>query len=207
MQRINPSFYIVMACVILILAMPCIAQVKKMPKPRVTKSITTSTEQTSFSSDGKIVKIIKLPKDVLLQLNEYDDGRLKQCQSGDWSESNITNHFAATKINLNGDKQSDLIVQAQTICFMGAHNTKFWIFTDVGQRLSPGYELVFDMSADFLAVLKTATNGYRDIETGSHTAVEIYTTNWKFDGQKYQPRECKVENFTTKKVSRIKCDF
>jgi hypothetical protein len=176
------------------------AQVKKVATAKSPK------EQTTFGSESAFKYKVALPADVLQQLGEYDGGRLKQCQSGDWAEANIKNHFAATKVNLNGDKQLDLVVQAQTTCFMGAHNTTFWLFTDVGQRLSPEYELAFDISADYLAVLKTSTNGYRDIETGSHTAIEMYTTNWKFDGQKYQQRECKIENFVTKKISRIRCD-
>jgi hypothetical protein len=144
-------------------------------------------EQISFSSEGNILNRVKLPKDILEQLSDYDNGQLKECQNGNWRKADINDHFAASKININGDKQQDLIVQAQTTCFMGAHNTTFWIFARVGQRLSPGYELVFDLRADFLSILKTSTNGYRDIETASHTAVELYTTKWKFDGQKYQP--------------------
>ncbi len=164
-------------------------------------------EQVSFGSEGEIKNAVKIPKNVLEQLAEYDDGRLKQCQSDEFSrQTNIAKHFAATKINLNGDKQLDLIVQAQTSCFMGAHNTTFWIFTEVEQRLSPGHDLVFSIAADFMGVLKTSTNGYRDIETASHTALELYTTVWKFDGSKYEARVCKIEDFKTKKVTRVKCE-
>jgi hypothetical protein len=196
-----------MAILFVGLAMVSSAQIKGTPKSKSAKGVVAVKEQTLFGSEEDVKHKINIPKDVLEQLGEYDNRRLEQCQQGDWRESKITNHFAATKISLNDDKLSDMVVQAQTLCFMGAHNTTFWIFTDVGQRLSPGYELVFDKRADFLEVLKTTTNGYRDIETGSHTAVEMYTAKWKFDGQKYQPRECKVENFNTKRISRIKCDF
>jgi hypothetical protein len=163
-------------------------------------------EQTSFGSETPITRPVKLPKDVLEQLSEFDDGRLKQCQKSEFGrESDITKHFAASAVNINNDGQQDLIVQAQTLCFMGAHNTTFWVFAKVEQRLFPGYDLIFAERADFLGVLKTSTNGYRDIETASHTALELYTTTWKFDGQKYQPRLCTIEDFRTKKVVRVRC--
>jgi hypothetical protein len=60
--------------------------------------------------------------------------------------------------------------------------------------------------ADYLQVRSTSTDGHRDIETGSHTAPEMYSTVWKFDGQKYQPRECTVETFRTRKRARVSCE-
>jgi len=195
-------------CLLAVFSATIFAQAKGPSKNKTAgRRVAIAREQTNFGSETEINNKVKVPGDVLEQLGEYENGRLKECQSGNWAEKNQSDHFAASRININGDKQSDLIVQAQTLCFMGAHNTTFWIFTEIGQRLSPGYELAFDTRADFLRVLKTSTNGYRDIETASHTAVELFTTLWKFDGQKYQPRECKIENFTTKKISKVKCNY
>lgn len=164
-------------------------------------------EQVSFGSEVAIKNPVKIPKNVLEKPIEYDDGRLKRCQSDEFSRQiNIANHFAASRINLNGDSQVDVIVQAQTSCFMGAHSTTFWVFTEVEQRLSPGHDLVFSIASDFMKVSRLSTNGYRDIETASHTAVELYTTVWKFDGSKYEPRVCSIEDFRTKKVTRVKCE-
>lgn len=163
-------------------------------------------EQTSFGSETPIKRRVKLPKDVLEQLASFDDGYVERCQESEFSrEPNISNHFAASPININNDRQQDLLVQAQTLCFMGAHNTTFWMFAKVEQRLLPGYDLVFTLRADFLSVLKTSTNGYRDLETASHTALELYSTVWKFDGQKYQPRLCTIEDLNSNKVVRVRC--
>lgn len=163
-------------------------------------------EQTSFGSEMPIAKRTKLPKDVLEQLAEFDGGALQHCQQSAFSRrSNIADHFAASSMRVNSDSQQDLIVQAQTPCFMGAHNTTFWVFTKVEQRLFPGYDLIFALRADFLNILKTSTNGYRDIKTASHTALELYSTTWKFDGQKYQPKAWTIEDFRTKKVVRVRC--
>lgn len=164
-------------------------------------------EQTSFSSEGKISNQVKLSADVLKQLSEYENGRLSECQrDADISKQNSAEHFAASKINLNGDGRQDLLVQAQTGCFMGAHNTTFWLFTGVNQKSNADYKLVFDTAVDSLRVLRTSANDYRDIETASHTAVELYTIKWKFDGRKYVKSECRLTD-ENNKTSKIKCDF
>lgn len=178
---------------------------KQIKKPA--NQTATYNDQTSFSSEGKISKRVKLPAEVFKLLSEYDSGRLLQCQQDEYTrKSSIAEHFAATQINLNGNGRQDLIVQAQTPCFMGAHNTTFWMFVDANQKSTAGYKLIFDISVDFLKVLKTFSNGYRDIETGAHTAVELYTIKWKYDGQKYQKSECRLTD-EKNKTSKIDCNF
>ena len=173
---------------------------------RPVKRVAVYKEQTSFSSEEKVSRPVKLPQSILKQLAEYDDGQLGKCQQDkSMRRPGIASHFTASKIDLDGDKRPDLLVQAQTSCFMGAHNTTFWIFTGKGTDAAPAYELVFDIAVDFLNVLKTSTNGYRDIETASHTAVELYTIEWKFDGQKYQKSECRITD-EHDKVSIIDCN-
>lgn len=178
------------------------AQIRKF-----TKQTAAVKEQTSFSSEGVISNQVKLPADVLKQLSEYENGRLSECQrDADIRKPTSAEHFAASKINLDGDGRQDLLVQAQTGCFMGAHNTTFWLFVDVDRKSNARYKLVFDTAVDFLKVLKTSANGYRDIETASHTAVELYTIRWKFDGRKYVKSECRLTD-ENNKTSVIKCDF
>ena len=162
-------------------------------------------EQTSFSSEEKISNAVKLPPNILKQLARYDDGQLEKCQQDKLTRKrNAAAHFAASKINLNDDKQSDFIVQAQTLCFMGAHNTTFWIFTDSKSKSAEKYQLTFDIAVDFLKILNTSTKGFRDIETASHTAVELYTINWKYDGEKYRQNECTVTD-ENDKVTKVEC--
>lgn len=178
----------------------------QIKKNKPTEKSVRQTEQTSFSSEGKISNAVKLPPDVFQKLAEYDDGQLEKCKQNEFlRQSNDTNYFAASKINLDGDRQTDLIVQAQTPCFMGANNTTFWIFTGNVQKSASAYALVFDVAADFLKILRTSTKGFRDIETASHTAVELYTIRWKFDGQKYKQSQCTVTD-EYDKVTKVKCN-
>jgi len=164
------------------------------------------SEQKSFSSEGKIKKAVKLPANILKQLGAYDDRQLESCQKDkSLRKAKIADHFAASAINFNGDRAMDLIVQAQTPCFMGAHNTVFWIFTRSNQKSNADYKLAFDVAADYLKVLDTSTKNFRDIETASHTAVELYTIKWKFDGEKYQKSECTVSD-ENEKISKVECN-
>lgn len=168
-------------------------------------------EQTSFGSETPTERPVKLPKDVISQLSNFDKEEIERCRNNykDAGKGNndISKFFAATALNINDDGEKDLVVQAtQPFCFMGAHNTSFWVFTVIEQRLYPGYDMVFAQRADFLSVLKTSTNGYRDISTAWHTALELYETVWKFDGQKYQPRSCSIHDFKTKKTVMVRCE-
>jgi hypothetical protein len=162
--------------------------------------------QTSFGSEEPVKQPVKLPKDVLQQLVNENAEQLKNCLETDGgTEADLPKYFVASAIDINNDGQSDLVVQAGEYCLQGAHNTAFWIFTKAGQEIAPGYELVFSRNTDWLGVLNTSMNGYRDIQTAGHTAIEIFSAVWKFDGSKYQPRVCTVENISTHKVVRVKC--
>lgn len=198
---IRPPFFIILA-IFALLETSVQAQTNK------SKSAATRTkEQTSFSSEGKISKPVKLPSEVLEQLAQYDEGQLTKCQQDEFTRRpSVAEHFAAAPINLDGDQRADLIVQAQTPCFMGAHNTTFWMFTDSGAKPNVNYKMTFDITADFLTILKTSSNGFRDIETSSHTAVELYTIRWKFDGKKYRQSECLLRD-ENDQVTKVECNF
>src|SRR5216684_8749474 len=162
------------------------AQEKRVRQPVV---------QTSFGVEERVKRPVRLPRDVLQQLVNENAEQLKNClQTDGVAEADLPKYFVASAIDINNDGQPDLVVQAGKYCLQGAHNTAFWVFTKAGQEIAPGYELVFSRHTDWLEVLKTSTNGYRDIQAAGHTALEIFSTVWKFDGTKYKPRACTVEN-------------
>jgi hypothetical protein len=160
-------------------------------------------EQTTFSSEEKISNAVKLPTSVLEQLAKFNDQQLEKCLT---LRANKADHFAATHVNINSDKRQDLIVQAQTPCFMGAHNTSFWLFTVNADKQTQNFQLTFDTAVDSLSVLKTYSQGFRDLETRSQTLNEIYTIRWRFDSRKYQPYKCKTINLKTNKVQNVRCN-
>jgi len=184
---------ILLAIAFMIAAQPAIAQRK--PVSRV---------QISFGSETPVKRPAKIPADVLKQLLDENGEQIARCEQFASRHFAPEKYFVASAVDINGDGLPDLVVQAGEFCLQGAHNTPFWIFT----RLPPdagGYELVLKTQTDWLDIQKTSTNGYRDIADVGHTAVTLFTTILKFDGQKYQPRTCTVEDLRTKRITRLAC--
>ena len=169
-------------------------------------------EQTSFGAESPISKPVRLPKDVVEHLLEFEEGRLKRClEDNGETVADVPKHFTASEADINGDGARDLIVRAESLCFMGAHLTTWWVFSKTearfGMRFAPGYDLVFSGRGDGLTILKTKANGFRDVETMNFAGAgtQFYYTVWKFDGSEYKARLCTVESGGRK--SRVKCDW
>jgi hypothetical protein len=160
--------------------------------------------QTSFGSETPIKRPAKIPADVLKQLWDENGKQIARCEELSSHHLPPAKYFVASAIDINGDRSPDLVIQAAEFCLQGAHNTPFWVFTKMPADVG-GYELVFKTQTDWLEIRKTSTTGYRDIAAIGHTAVTMFTTILKFDGQKYQPRTCTVENVRTKRTTRIAC--
>lgn len=156
--------------------------------------------QSLFGSETPVRRPVRLARDVLKQILESDPDR--GCQV---TEAEAAADLTGSRLDINGDGALDLIAQGTGGCFIGAHSTTFYVFSKAETRLAPGYDLLLTVPADYLEIRRTSTNGFRDIEAGYHTALEMYSTVWKFDGQKYQPRECAVETFKTRKRARVPC--
>ncbi len=91
------------------------------------------------------------------------------------------------KLALNGRTQ--IIVQGVGECQCSpTGNCSFWVY----EKSTDGYRrlLVTNMVQVF-SVENTRSHGYRDIVTGAHgSAFDTDLTVFKFDGERYQPREC-----------------
>ena len=99
-------------------------------------------------------------------------------------------NFEAQLIDLNGDGKAEYeIVEShpENSPFCGASGLcTFWLYRNVG----PIWELLLSDGAG-ISPLKTLTNGYRDISVDSWGgALDKYTTIYKFDGRRYQAKEC-----------------
>jgi hypothetical protein len=117
----------------------------------------------------------------------------------------IADKLGASKIDLNGDGLTDLLVQGTELCTMGAHSTSFWLFTRTSSRLRSGYELAFRTDSDSITIRPSVTNGYHDIVMAYATGAELMETVLKFDGSSYQRKECSILDFRTKRRQRVRC--
>jgi hypothetical protein len=66
----------------------------------------------------------------------------------------------------------------------GANVTAFWVFRPSRQG---GYTLLLAGPAHTLSIRADKTNGYRDIELLSATAIDVKTVLLRFDGSAYKP--------------------
>ncbi len=146
-------------------------------------------EQVTFSVEQPLDYSVALPKDVLQTLRQ--DERVQTClEDGDTNPANISaSWFAAATVNLNHDKLPDLVVKAQRPCLFGANIGPFWIF----HRLGRSYKLVLSVSTLELSVLKTTANSFRNIQTSSASAVQVFTRIYKFNGRRYEEAEFQVK--------------
>ena len=165
-----------------------------------------SPAQTSFGPETAIKRPTKVPAQVLTQLLKETGEQIKRCEEFNPRQLAQSKYFAASSVNINDDSLPDLLVQAGEFCLQGAHNTPFWIFTRTSRHVEDGYRLVFKTQTDGLDIRKISTHGYRDIADMGHTAVSAFTTILKFDGHKYRPSSCTVEDLETKRTSRVACN-
>lgn len=76
----------------------------------------------------------------------------------------------------------DLVVQPVNPKLFGANIGPFWVFRNTPH----GYELLLVVDALELEILRTKSNGLRDIRTTRVTAREVLQTNYEYDGKKYR---------------------
>lgn len=94
----------------------------------------------------------------------------------------------ASEIHLTSSTERDLVVIAGAP-LSGANVTTFWIF----RPTNPGYELLLDAPAHDMVVRNSRTNGYRDIELVSATAVTASTVLCRYRDVRYLPINKKLQ--------------
>ena len=91
------------------------------------------------------------------------------------------NWFQASELHLGPKNETDLLVMGLGIS-LGPYSAGFWIL-----RPTPhGYKIVLSTHTHDLTLLKSKTNGFRDIETGLPTGGKRYSDRYRFDGHQYQ---------------------
>ena len=160
---------------------------------------------------------IKFPADLAKHLLQ-DDESVRTCleESYGGNESKLFRHFKVKQVDLNQDKQPEYIVEANDDvnglggCF-GDWRGHFaiWIY----RKTTSGYEpLVTGLFSVGVQLLKTSTNGYRDLKDSGHNGVLLIDTIYEFDGSRYKAAQCLTYEFvetgkgvSTKLISRDDC--
>lgn len=132
---------------------------------------------------------IKVPADLAEQLLR-DEESVRTClrESHGGNESTLFRHFKVKRVDLNNDKLPEYIVEAnddvngQGGCFGdGRGHAEIWIY----RKTTSGYEpLMSGLLSVGVKLLKTSTNGYRDLKDTGHNGIILVETIYEFDGSR-----------------------
>jgi hypothetical protein len=173
----------------------------------------TASQQTVFGAEEDIVRPTKIPSTFVRQLSPADRKRLKECQ-GDKNvpgrqRRNAVEYFIGSLLHVRNSTGglNLLIVQSNALCFDGAHNSRFWVLDKKKSEPATKYNAIFDIQADGLTVSPRAARVYPDLEVFSHTAIEGFTSTFKYSRGRYRRTSCYVEPLgdDSPKHPRVRC--
>jgi len=152
-------------------------------------------EQTAFSMEQEIVPVARptnLSQAALRALAK--DSAVSSCLGVENSSRDLppASWFVASEIHLARADMTDLIVlpveppsgmkPAPNACFLGPYTTKWWIL----RKVAEGYEVILTVDAHDIQVIRTKSNGYRDIEAGISSMQETTVRLYRFDRNCYK---------------------
>lgn len=98
-------------------------------------------------------------------------------------EECATGKFKGVPVDLAGrGQESDWIAMTADGCAWGAATAKIWVL----KRTKTAYRLVLDDAGQDVLLLKSKTNGHRDLRTASGTAGHYSEAVLRYDGQRYK---------------------
>jgi hypothetical protein len=153
----------------------------KASTPTPESSQAREDEQAVFEAEGRIRRPVTVPDDVLRILRQ-DERNQRRLEEGKTPADMPASWFVGSNIHLNDDHLPDLVVMAANPRLLGANIVPFWIFHNTPQ----GHQLGLHTMTLGLKVLKSKTNGYRDISTTEVAAGEIFDTVYTFNGTEYR---------------------
>jgi len=170
-------------------------------------------QQMTFGSEMDVMRPVKVPSSFLPQLGRGDRQQLARCQTQpDYPalrKKSRSDYFVGSLLNVRGKigALDLLIVQSNSGCFYGAHNARFWILGKRKRESAMRYTKRFEIQADGLTVSAKTTRYYPDLEVFSHTAVEGFTSTYRYSQGRYRVIYCYAEQLgdDSPKPRRIRC--
>lgn len=136
--------------------------------------------QTVFNLEENVRKEAAIPEDVIAVLKS--DKRVDQCFQEKGEGVDESAWFAASEIDLNGDRRMDLIIKAKDACLYGANQAPFWIF----QKAADGYQKILTAYGLQLAVLPKKTGSFNQIKVSKVVSMKPASEVFTFKRGKYQ---------------------
>ncbi len=136
--------------------------------------------QTVFDLEGSVQNEVAVPADVIAVLKS--DARVDACFREKGEGVNEAAWFAASELDLNGDRRLDLIIKAKDACLFGANQGPFWVF----QKMPDGYRQLLSASGLHLAVLPKKVNSFSQIKISKVASRKPASRIYSFRAGKYQ---------------------
>jgi hypothetical protein len=156
-----------------------------------------SGKQATAQEKGELTQLILKDKDVQ-----------EVIQQNGASADAVTKGISVKKVDLNKDGQPEYIAVLEEQVMCGAHaNCPNWVYRKAGGD----YQLLLSTHGQQLLLEKTSTNNFRDLRSeGSDSAFENSVVIYKFDGNKYQAKNCYSRVYAAKgkraKIVPRKCE-
>ncbi len=116
------------------------------------------------------------------------DGEIDKKLCAETGENDPVKLIETEKVDLNGDGVPEIKVFGQGCACQGARRCMQWLYRKSGAR----YELLASIAAaEEISLLKTSTNGYRDLNVAYPAGINYPGWNevYRFDGRRYlEPR-------------------
>jgi len=150
--------------------------------PARSQSAPKQKEQKHFSAeDDSVNNPVVIPADALALLAK-DDRVRNVLEDQKIAPADLpSSWFSAAEVKLGSKGEKDLIVMAEGP-LRGANINPFWIFIHDGN----GFKLALSVSLHDLAVKRTHSHGYRDLESSGMAASTFSIARFRFDGNEYK---------------------
>ena len=136
--------------------------------------------QTVFNLEEDVAKSAAIPQDVIAILKS--DKRVDACFQAKGKGANEAEWFEASEIDLNGDKQMDLVIKAKDACLFGANQGPFWVYQNTGE----GFKQILSEHGLQLSVLPKKINSFNQIQVSKAVRMKPASRTFSFRNGKYQ---------------------
>jgi len=151
----------------------------------------TRVQPTEREKGELLQQLMKDDADVRSGVNDFE-GRMNGAVAS----------MGVKKTDLNRDRQAEYIIQyvLGTMLCSATGNCPQWVYFKTGSR----YRLLLKVTGNDISIEKSSTNGYRDLSTSGHySASEIYVIIYKFNGDKYQAKDCSIRSRVGKRIKIV----
>jgi len=136
-------------------------------------------EQSLFGIESPIDRPVPVPPEILRLLDS--DVRVVKCLGIKGIRQAPGTWYTTSEIHLNDRKQADFVVLPKEACLFGANIGPIWVFG----RTEKSFEILLKTDALGIEILKSKTNGFRDIKGVQATAIKTVEATFKYDGHRY----------------------